>query len=75
MVTGHRPNLTWRDLVKVLSRGAVVIAHLDRDHLAVAHRADDNFVYLADPSLPRLGISRARFLRDRFRRWGLVVSS
>lgn len=72
---GYRPNLSWYELVKALKVGAVVIVHLDGDHLGTVFGADDRHVHVADPSFVRcFGRKQARrkFLR-RWSRWGLVV--
>lgn len=72
---GYRPHLNWRALVHALNVEAVVIVHLDGDHLAVVHGVDDEHVYLADPSIircPGRRQWRQTFLA-RWTRWGLVV--
>ena len=72
---GYRPNFSWRELVQALRTDAVVIVHLDGDHIAVAHGVDGTHVYLADPSVIRLRgrrQARRKFL-ERWTRWGLVV--
>lgn len=72
---GYRPNLGWRELVQALRVEAVVIVHLDGEHLAVAHALDHRKVWLADPSLlrcPGRTQTRRKFL-SRWTRWGLVV--
>ncbi len=72
---GYRPSLTWRELVRALKADAVLIVHLDGDHVAVAHGIDDTHVHLADPSFARCPgrrQTRRRFL-ERWTRWGLVV--
>jgi ABC-type bacteriocin/lantibiotic exporter with double-glycine peptidase domain len=64
-----------RDLEVALARGAVVIATVDGDHVAVVHGIDQRHVHLADPAFNR-SIFR-RVPRSRFRkRWdheGIVV--
>jgi ABC-type bacteriocin/lantibiotic exporter with double-glycine peptidase domain len=50
---GHRPLMSWRELIRALKRNAAVLVHLDGDHLAVVHGADAQRVYLADPALTR----------------------
>lgn len=72
---GYRPRWSWRSLMKALSVHAVVIVHLDGDHLGVVHGADDQRIYLADPSIircPGRSQPRQKFL-SRWTRWGLVV--
>lgn len=72
---GYRPTMKFADLWHALGRGAVVIVHLDGDHLAVCHAASDRYVWLADPSLRRMlgrRLTRKRF-RQRWTRWGLVI--
>lgn len=72
---GYRPHLSWRALVHALKVGAVVIVHLDGDHLGVVHGVDDEHVHIADPSITRLlgrRQTRRKFL-SRWTRWGLAV--
>ncbi|AKF87033.1 hypothetical protein MFUL124B02_36480 [Myxococcus fulvus 124B02] len=72
---GYHAHLSWLELGHALNAGAVVIVHLDGDHLGVAHGVDDEHVYLADPSTTRLlgrRQTRQKFL-SRWTRWGLVV--
>ena len=71
----YRPHLNWRELLNALKVGAVVVVHLDGDHFGTAFGADDEHVYLADPSVTRLlgrRQTRRKFLA-RWTRWGLVV--
>ena len=75
MKVGYRPYLNWRAVVKALGAGAVVIVHLDGDHLGTVFAADERHVHLADPSLLRC-FGRKQPRREFFRRWsnwGLVV--
>lgn len=65
-----RPRLAWRELLKGLAQKYVVLVGLDGDHYGVVHAydADEDEVYLADPSIRRqLG---RRVSSERFRsRW------
>lgn len=75
MKVGYRPTLGWGEVVKALKVGAVVIVHLDGDHLGTVFGADEHHVHLADPSLVRCfgrKQARRRFFR-RWSHWGLVV--
>ena len=73
--TRYMPTMYFRDLKAALSRDAVVMVHVDGDHLAVVHGVTDSHVYLADPSVMRtLGrrITKETFFR-RWSRWGITV--
>ena len=72
---GYRPSLSWRGLVNALKVGAVVIVHLDGEHLGTVFGADEHHVYLADPSAVRcVGRKQSRqVFFTRWSRWGLVV--
>jgi ABC-type bacteriocin/lantibiotic exporter with double-glycine peptidase domain len=64
-----------RDLEAALATGAVVIASVDGDHVAVVHGIDRHHVHLADPAFNRSlfrRVSRSRF-RDRWDYEGIVV--
>ena len=73
--TSYKPTMYFRDLKAALSRDAVVMVHVNGDHLAVVHGVTDSHVYLADPSIVRtLGrrITKETFFR-RWSRWGITV--
>jgi len=73
--TNYRPNMYFKDLKGALARDAVVMVHVDGDHLAVVHGMTDSHVYLADPSIVRTfgrRVTKETFLR-RWSRWGITV--
>lgn len=72
---GVRGSLTMRQITEGLRQGAVILAYVDTDHVAVVHGIDKRYVYISDPSVTRMPgrrITREAF-RRRFDRAGLIV--
>jgi ABC-type bacteriocin/lantibiotic exporter with double-glycine peptidase domain len=72
---GYRRRMSFRDLARALTRGAVVLVDIRGTHWAVAHAVSDDHVWLADPSIKQLGrrITKTRF-RSRWTGLGVVMS-
>jgi len=73
---GYRPSMRFKELKRALARGAIVMVHIDGDHLGVVHAVSQEEVYLADPSIWRTWgnrIPKERFF-ERWGNWGLVIS-
>ena len=73
---GYHPRMTFQQLENALGRGAVVIVDLNGTHWAIAIAMSEDYVWLSDSSLRRIGrrTSRARF-RERWARLGIIVSA